>query len=324
MMAMKKLTAAAFVFLPVLALVHGMNSRLIHEQTGKEQQATASQDEIRILDWARKLQKDNKIEEALAFLHKGMGQFPASAQILNEAFQIYLAEKRYDEALRLLDDRAKNFPEKTQKQIRFAKKTILESQIEPLLQEGKAEKAFNYLQQMADVGYRGFHQLRHNGVYEPLRRHAGFEEVMKKISENTGLGRPPRDFTVTLTSGSTYTLSAQKGKVVLVDFWSTSCPPCIEEFPNLRTIYQTNKEEGFEVISISLDDNKEKLDAFLAAHPMPWNTVFSGKGWNDDTVMLYGILSIPSPWLVDKKGALRYFDVRGKDLKAAVKKLLAE
>ena len=324
MMVMKKLTAAAFVSLLVLAVTHGMNARLVQEQNSKQGQATASQDEVRILERAKELQKGNKTEEALALLYEGMGQFPASAQILNGALQIYLAERRYDEAFRLLDERDKNFPEKTQHQIHLAKQRVLQPLIEPLLEEGKDEKAFDYLQQMAGSGYRGFHQLRHNPLYEPLRRHAGFEEVMKKISENTGLGKPARDFTVSLTGGSTYTLSAQKGRVVLVDFWSTSCPPCLEELPNISAIYQANKKKGLEVISISLDDSKEKLDSFLAAHPMPWNTVFSGKGWNDDTAKLYEILSIPAVWLVDKKGVLRYFDVRGEDLKAAVEKLLAE
>jgi pentatricopeptide repeat protein len=323
MKAMKKLTAAAFMSLMVLAVAHGMDSSLTQEQAGK-QQAAVSPDETRILERAAGLRKDNKTEEALAVLREGMDQFPASARILNEALQIYMAEKRNDEALRLLDDRAKNFPEIVRKRIRSAKLSVLQSLIERLLEEGKTEKAFDYLQQMADAGYRGFHQLRHNALYEPLRRHAGFEEIMKRISENTGLDRPPRDFSVTLTSGGAYTLSARKGKVVLVDFWSTSCPPCIEELPNVRAIYQANKEKGFEVVSISLDDNKEKLEAFLADHPMPWNTVFSGKGWNDDTAKIYEISSIPSLWLVDKKGILRYFDVRGEDLKAAVEKLLRE
>ncbi|MCK7489531.1 MAG: hypothetical protein MZU79_04300 [Anaerotruncus sp.] len=111
MMATKKLTAAAFVSLLVLAVPHGMNARLVQEQNSKQGQATASQDETRILVRAIELQKDNKTEEALAMLYEGMDQFPASAQILNGAVQIYLAERRYVEAFRLLDERAKNFPE---------------------------------------------------------------------------------------------------------------------------------------------------------------------------------------------------------------------
>lgn len=325
MAAMKKVTAATFVLLPVLALAHGMNTGLIQGQNSQQGQGdSASQEVARIMERAGALQKDNKIEDALALLHKGMDQFPASAQIVNGALQIYLAEKRYDEALQLMDERAKNFPEKAQHAIRISKQRILQPLIEPLLKEGKNEKAFSYLEQMARSGYRGFHQLRRDPLYEPLRRFAGFEAIMAQISENAGLGKPALDFTVSLTSGSAYTLSAQKGKVVLVDFWSTSCPPCLEELPNIGAIYKAHKAKGLEVVSISLDDSRDTLEAFLAAHPMPWNTVFSGKGWKDETVKLYEILSIPALWLVDKKGVLRYFDVRGEDLKAAVETLIAE
>ena len=321
---MKKLAVTLLVTLLMLAVTQGMNVRLVQEQNSRGGQDTAFQDETRILEQARKMKKDNKTKEALVLLYQGMDKFPASAQILNEALQIYLEEKRYDEAVKLLDERAKNFQKKAQHQILIAKQQILQPLIEPLLEEGKTEKAFSYLQKIADSGYRGFHQIMNNPLYEPLRRHAEFKEVIKKISENTGLDKPALDFTVSLTSGSTYTLSAQKGKVVLVDFWSTSCPPCIKELPNISAIYKANKERGFEVISISLDDSKEKLNAFLTAHPMPWNTVFSGKGWNDDTAKLYEILSIPAQWLVDRKGVLRYFDVRGDDLNTAVEKLLSE
>ena len=313
-----------FITFLVLVADQGRTTRLITKQSSKRGSVIVLQDEGRILEQARKLKEDNKIEEALALLYSGMDQFPTSTQILNEALQIYLEEERYDEAIQLLDERVKNFQEKTQHQIFIAKQQILQPLIEPLLEEGNIEKAFSYLQKMADSGYRGFHQLRNNPLHEPLRRHSGFEEVMKKISKNSGLGKPALDFTVLLTSGSMYTLSAQKGKVVLVDFWSTSCPPCINEFSNISAIYQANKDKGFEVISISLDENKETLDAFLTSNPMPWSTAFSGKGWNDDTAKLYEILTIPAQWLVDKNGVFRYFDVRGEDLKDAVEKLLKE
>ena len=57
---------------------------------------------------------------------------------------------------------------------------------------------------------------------------------------------------------------------------------------------------------------------------MPWKTVFSVQGWGDDVAELYEISWIPSIWLVDKKGILRYFDVRGNDLKTAIYELVAE
>ena len=325
MATVKKLAAATCASLLVLAMAHGMAARPVQEQNSKQAESDlASQEVARILKEAARLRADNKTEDALALLYKGMDRFPDSAQLVSGALQIYLAEKRHDEALRLLDERTKDFPEKTQHGIRIAKQRILQPLIDPLLEAGESEKAFGYLRQLARAGYRGFHQLRHDPLREPLRRHAGFEEVMEQIAENTGIGEPAVDFTVTLTCGGAYTLSERKGKVVLVDFWSTSCPPCIEELPNIGALHEANKGKGLEVVSISLDDSREKLDAFLPAHPMPWNTVFSGKGWSDDTVKLYGILSIPALWLVDKKGVLRYFDVRGEDLKAAVAELIAE
>ncbi|MCK7489529.1 MAG: redoxin family protein [Anaerotruncus sp.] len=67
---------------------------------------------------------------------------------------------------------------------------------------------------------------------------------MKKISENTGLGKPARDFTVSLTGGSAYTLSAQKGRVVLVDFWSTSCPPASKSSPISAPFTKPTKRKG--------------------------------------------------------------------------------
>ena len=69
--------------------------------------------------------------------------------------------------------------------------------------------------------------------------------------------------------GKTLDLAQFKGKVVLVDFWSTSCPPCIEELPNIGALHEANKGKGLEVVSISLDDSREKLDAFLAAFQIP-------------------------------------------------------
>lgn len=322
---MIKLILISFILL-VSSLENRMIFPAIQTQTSKQGQTndSTSQGVNQILEQTKALQNENKHEEALEILNTGLEKFPASAKILNEALQIYIALDRQEDALRLLDDHINAFPEKTQKKIRFAKQEILQPLIDSLLMEGKPENAFSYFKQLADAGYQRSHHLKHKDIYEPLRQHAGFEAVIEKISQNAGVGQPPQDFTVTLTSGSTFTLSEQKGKVILLDFWSTSCPPCIEEIPNIRTIYQKNKENGFDIISISLDENKQKLADFLSKQPMPWNTVFSGNGWDDDIAKLYEISSIPSVYLLDKKGILRYFDVRGNDLKTAVEKLLME
>jgi thiol-disulfide isomerase/thioredoxin len=323
-MSLKQSAMAILVLMSAFAVIAGADPGSGQEQAGKQDVSMTPKDEDQIIGLAEELRKDNRVGEALSVLNEGMDRFPASAKLLTAAYQIYLAEKRYEECVQLLNDKAGNFPESLHERIRGAKLMALQPLVQSLLEEGKTEKAFSRFREMADAGYRGFHQFMHNPQFEPLRRHAEFKDVMKKIAENTGLDRPATDFMVALAGGGTYSLSARKGRVVLVDFWSTECPPCIEELPNLRALYLKYKDSGFEIISISLDGDRGKLDAFLAANPMPWNTVFSGKGWRDDAAKLYEISWIPSLWLVDKKGFLRYFDVRGEDLKAAIEGLLAE
>ncbi|MFC2163568.1 peroxiredoxin family protein [Acidobacteriota bacterium] len=270
------------------------------------------------------LKEAEKTEEALNLLSRAQKQFPNSFTILGEKFRILRAENRYKECLQMINENMSHFTEEKQKRLVYAKQLILLPIVQSELEVNNPDQAFIYLEEMANAGYRGFHQLKHSEVYEPLRQRKEFADVMKTIAQNTGIGSKPRDFTTTLTDGSPFTLSEQTGKVMMVDFWSTSCPPCVEELPNLRKIYAENKEKGFEIISISLDEDKEKLNAFLAENPMPWKTVFSGQGWGDDVAKLYEISWIPSIWLVDKTGTLRYFDVRGEDLKAAIDELVAE
>ena len=121
-----------------------------------------------------------------------------------------------------------------------------------------------------------------------------------------------------------WSLSQQKEKVVLIDFFATWCPPCREEMPNLKNIRSSHPEGSFELISISLDSEREKLETFIREQELTWHFAFSGEGWNDSNAKLYHVNSIPSIWLVDKKGILRYFDVRGEELAETVKKLILE
>jgi thiol-disulfide isomerase/thioredoxin len=113
------------------------------------------------------------------------------------------------------------------------------------------------------------------------------------------------------------------GKVVLVDFWATWCGPCVAELPNVKKAYQDLHAKGFEIVGISLDRDKERLTKFLAENEMTWPQYFDGLQWQNKISTQYGINSIPSMWLVDKKGILR--DMNGRaGLEEKVQKLLAE
>jgi peroxiredoxin len=133
----------------------------------------------------------------------------------------------------------------------------------------------------------------------------------------------PLDIRFTALDGREVDLAKLKGKVVLVDFWSTSCGPCIAEMPAVKAAYEKLHDRGFEVVGISLDDKEGALRRFIQEKALPWPQHFDGKGWQNRFAVQYGIFSIPTMWLVDKRGILRDTNARA-DLERRTGALLQE
>jgi len=133
----------------------------------------------------------------------------------------------------------------------------------------------------------------------------------------------PLDIRFTALDGREVDLAKLKDKVVLVEFWSTTCGPCIGEMPRVKAAYEKLHQRGFEVIAISLDDKESALREFIKQKELPWPQHFDGKGWSNKFALQYGIFSIPAMWLVDKRGNLRDANARG-DLEPRVEQLLEE
>ncbi len=108
-----------------------------------------------------------------------------------------------------------------------------------------------------------------------------------------------------------------KGKVTLIDFWATWCKPCIEEFPNIEKYYKKYKTKGFEVISISVDENKDKLISYNRKKPFSWkyNTYLEG-GLQSKIAIACQVVTIPKPILIDENGSIIAVGVnaRGEEL----------
>ena len=124
----------------------------------------------------------------------------------------------------------------------------------------------------------------------------------------------PMEISGALLAGGTFDQKSLAGKVVLVDFWATWCGPCVAEIPNMLEQYEMYHDKGFEVVGISLDEEKEKVDAFVAEKKIPWPIIYAGKGWQDPIAQFYGISGIPQLILIGRDGNVITLNARGEAL----------
>lgn len=104
-----------------------------------------------------------------------------------------------------------------------------------------------------------------------------------------------------------------KGKIVVVDFWASWCPPCRRSIPHLKKFHAKYSKQGVVVIGISLDKNKAAAKQYIKSAGIPWVIAYSGKGWGDPTAKKYGIRGIPSVWVIGKDGKIVSTDAAGHE-----------
>jgi thiol-disulfide isomerase/thioredoxin len=143
-------------------------------------------------------------------------------------------------------------------------------------------------------------------------------------------GKPAPDFAMPTLDGGTFTLSAQKGKIVILDFWATWCGPCRDELPNVVKMWDELKDKGLVLVGISLDfDDKDakatdKVAKFAPENGMTWTHIVEGKYWDSEIGRLYQVSGIPQTVLVDREGKISALGLRGEKLHEAAKKALGE
>lgn len=170
-----------------------------------------------------------------------------------------------------------------------------------------------------------FDLARAKTLYEEAAKNDDPEivEAAKGALELLDLRNKPLDLTFTAVDGRKVDLAKLHGKVVLLDFWATWCPPCVEEVPAVVEVYNKFKDRGFEIIGISLDKNKADLTKFTESNKMPWPQFFDGKGWENEIAQRFKIQSVPTMWLLDREGKLTDATPRDR-LEQAVEAALAE
>ena len=142
----------------------------------------------------------------------------------------------------------------------------------------------------------------------------------------TSLGREFIDFEVpVLDRKGTYATKARlsdyvsKNKVVLLDFWASWCTPCINEIPYFQAAYKKYKSKGFEIVSVSVDDEASDWVKAVKSNNMNWIQLWNGdEDMENSPAMQYMITSIPSTFLIDSDGTIIGRNLRGEEIEEAL------
>lgn len=122
--------------------------------------------------------------------------------------------------------------------------------------------------------------------------------------------------------GGTLDARSYRGKVLAVVFWATWCRPCTEELPQLIELYKTNQAAGFEVIGVNLDSPGAPVQQYIRQYGVPWKHIAEEGGLESRPAKEYGIITLPTMFLVDKTGKVVSSSVSLEDLKGQLPALL--
>ncbi|MFD2556669.1 TlpA disulfide reductase family protein [Sphingobacterium tabacisoli] len=183
----------------------------------------------------------------------------------------------------------------------------------------KTELAYNFDPDTAALIFEAFSPEMKESVYGKE-----LAEIIK-VGLETNRGMLAIEVAEPDTLGNMVKLSDFRGKYVLLDFWASWCAPCRAEHPHLIKAYQQYSNNGFDILSVSLD-NQHSKQAWLAAikkDGLLWTQVSELTGFNSKASKDYGIKAIPSNFLIDPDGKIIARNLRGHELEEKLSGLLS-
>ncbi|MEG0795612.1 MAG: TlpA disulfide reductase family protein [Odoribacter sp.] len=164
--------------------------------------------------------------------------------------------------------------------------------------------------------------------FDELGANAKISAPGKKIAERiqkvatVAVGQVAPDFTLNTPEGQPLAMHSIKAKVKVLDFWASWCGPCRGENPNVVKVYNEFHPKGLEILSISLDNDKEAWLKAIEDDKLTWNHVSDLKGWQSEAAQLYAVNGIPHVIVLDENNVIVAKNLRGEKLKEKIAEML--
>ena len=176
---------------------------------------------------------------------------------------------------------------------------------------GKNNQAF--------LKYGRLYMDKYKGEYDMLDKFVS--DKMIQLKGAAGIGDEAINIVGDTPDGKKMDLKSLRGKYVLIDFWASWCGPCRRDNPHVVKLYNKYKDKGFDILGVSLDNNKAKWEAAIEKDQLKWHHISDLKGWSSTLAKPYGVRGIPYTVLVDKEGKILAKKLRGAALDAKLKEL---
>ena len=143
---------------------------------------------------------------------------------------------------------------------------------------------------------------------------------------STSLGHPYIEFEAPLldnkygfSTKASFSQYVQNNKLVYLDFWASWATPCINEIPNLKSAYKKFKSKGFEIVSVSVDDESEDWIKAVKENGMDWVQMWNGdEDIENSAAVKYSLTAVPATFLIDAEGTIIGRNLRDQELEEAL------
>ncbi len=165
--------------------------------------------------------------------------------------------------------------------------------------------------------WKVFGSLKGHHLNFPLRvliNPSGLVVAAGREMNKTFVGQIAPDFMENNPAGNPISLSNLRGKYVLLDFWASWCRPCKAELPYLRQSYINYESQGLQILTVSLDSDRESWINGIKSDSMSWPQVSDLKGWDSQIANRYGVISIPANVLINPNGVIIQKNLKGKEI----------